>query len=82
MSLDLSRVRFLKPTLTKKTLLIALEAKIILDQCTHVFPQEITLGLPPKRPIQHHIDLMPGAILRNKAVYKMKPKDTFDPKVS
>ena len=33
------------------------------------FPDE----LPPVRSISHHIDLIPGAGLRNKAAYRMTP---------
>jgi len=48
----------------------------ILDQFTHVFPEEIPPGLPPRRFIQHHIDLIPGSVLPNKLAYRMNPKDT------
>ena len=48
----------------------------LLQAYSQVFPDEIPSGLPPKRTIQHHIDLIPGAILPNKPAYRMNPKDT------
>ena len=35
-------------------------------------------GLPPKRDIQHHIDLVPGSILLNKLAYMMNLKETVE----
>ena len=51
-------------------------AKVILNQFSHLFPEEIPSGLPPKRDIQHHIDLIPGSILPNKPAYRTNPKET------
>ena len=48
----------------------------LLQTFAHVFPNEIPTGLPPKRDIQHHIDLIPRAVLPNKLAYRMNPKDT------
>jgi len=50
----------------------------LLKEFSHVFPEEIPSGLPPQRSIQHHIDLIPGAILPNKPAYRMNPKDTLE----
>jgi len=48
----------------------------LLQTFAHVFPDEIPAGLPPKRDIQHHIDLVPEAVLPNKPAYRMNRKDT------
>ena len=53
-------------------------AVALLKLYGHVFPEEIPSGLPPKRSIQHHIDLIPGAILPNKPAYRMNPKETME----
>jgi len=50
----------------------------LLKKYSYLFPEEIPSGLPPKREIQHHIDLIPGAILPNKPAYRMNPKDTME----
>jgi len=50
----------------------------LLKEFSHVFPEEIPSGLPPQRSIQHHIDLISGAILPNKPAYRMNPKDTLE----
>jgi len=47
----------------------------LLQNFSHVFPNEIPSGLPPKRTIQHHTDLIPEAILPNKPAYRMNPSD-------
>jgi len=38
----------------------------------------ITSRLPPKRDIQHDVDLIPSSILPNKPAYRMNPKDTSE----
>jgi len=60
----------------KKTLSNHPLAVSLLQVYTHVFLDEIPAGLPPKRDIQHHIDIFPGAVLPNKPAYRMNPKDT------
>ena len=48
----------------------------LLQTYAHVFPEEIPASLPPKRDIQHHIDLIPKSVVPNKPSYRMNPKDT------
>ncbi|GJX58274.1 transposon ty3-I gag-pol polyprotein [Tanacetum coccineum] len=43
-----------------------------------VFPTKIPPGLPPKRSIQHKIDLMPDAALPNKPAYQTNPQETLE----
>jgi len=50
----------------------------LLKLYSYVFPDEIPPRLPPKRPIQHHIDLIPEAILPNKPDYRMNHKETME----
>jgi len=48
----------------------------LLHEFSNVFPEEIPPGLPPKRSIQHKIDLIPGATLPSKPAYRMSPQET------
>ena len=48
----------------------------VLDEYSDVFPQDLPLGLPPIRGIEHQIDLVPGASLPNKATYRCNPQET------
>jgi len=50
----------------------------LLKRFVHLFPNKIPTGLPPKRDIQHQIDLILGAILPNKPAYRINPKDTME----
>lgn len=50
----------------------------LLEQYKDAFPEEIPPGSPPKRDIQHKIDLIPGAVLPNKAAYKSNPTETME----
>jgi len=53
-------------------------ATSLLEQFSYVFLEDIPYGLPPKRTIQHHINLISGAILPNKLTYRMNPKETME----
>jgi hypothetical protein len=47
----------------------------LLHEFKDVFPAEIPPGLPPLRGIEHQIDLIPGASLPNRAVYRTNPEE-------
>jgi hypothetical protein len=42
---------------------IPTEVAKLLEEYVDVIPNELPDGLPPKRDIQHHIDLIPGSYL-------------------
>jgi hypothetical protein len=46
----------------------------VLQEYEDVFPEEVPPGLPPKRGIEHQIDLVPGASLPNRAPYRTNPE--------
>jgi len=50
---------------------------VILSHFVHIFPKEIPLNIPPKKSIQHHVDLIVGALLPYKPTHKIKFKDTY-----
>jgi len=50
----------------------------LIENFRYLFSEEIPMGLPPKRDIQHYIDLILGSILPNKPAYRMNPKDTME----
>jgi translation initiation factor IF-1 len=52
--------------------LLAEFANIIVDELPH--------SLPPMRSVSHHIDLIPGASLPNKAAYRLTPQENEEVK--
>ncbi|GKD82187.1 RNA-directed DNA polymerase [Tanacetum coccineum] len=50
------------------------EVQTLLDEFKDIFPDEIPLGLPLMREIQHCIDFVLGAMIPNKPTYRMNPK--------
>jgi hypothetical protein len=48
----------------------------LLQEYADVFPKDLPLGLPPLFGIEHQIDLIPGAQLRNHAPYRTNPDET------
>ncbi|XP_074278650.1 uncharacterized protein LOC141602245 [Silene latifolia] len=51
------------------------EVQGLLKECCDVFPEELPVGLPPLRGIEHQIDLIPGAQLPNKPAYRCNPEE-------
>ncbi|CDJ69949.1 LOW QUALITY PROTEIN: OSJNBa0079C19.6 protein, related [Eimeria necatrix] len=45
----------------------------VLHEYRAVFPDTLSKGLPPKRPHNHHILLMPGKLPARSAIYRMTP---------
>jgi hypothetical protein len=48
----------------------------VLQEYEDVFPKKVPLGLPPKRGIEHQIDLVLSAPLPNRAPYCTNPEET------
>jgi len=63
---------------TKTTPLLHPLAISLPKQFQFLFPEEIPSRLLPKRDIQHHIDIIPKAILLNKLAHRMDPEDTME----
>ena len=41
-----------------------------------MFPEEMPIGLPPIRGIEHQIDFIPGAAIPNRPAYRTNPSET------
>ena len=52
-----------------------IEVKNLLDECANIIMHDLPSDLPPVIIISHHIELIPGASLPNKAVYILTPHE-------
>jgi hypothetical protein len=51
-----------------------------LEEFTDIVVDELPHSLPPIRSVSHHIDLIPGASLPNKAMYRLMPQENEEVK--
>jgi hypothetical protein len=56
------------------------EVPELLDNFADIVVDELPNSLPPIRSINHHIDLIPGASLPNKATYRLVPRENEEVK--
>ena len=49
------------------------EVQELLEEFADIVVDELPHSLPPMRSVSHHIDLIPGASLPNKATYRLMP---------
>jgi hypothetical protein len=56
------------------------EIQKLLEEFADIVVDELPCSLPPIRSISHHIDLIPGASLPNKAAYRLTSQDNEEVK--
>jgi hypothetical protein len=49
------------------------EVQGLMEEFTDIVVDELPRSFPPMRSVSHHIDLIPGASLPNKAMYRLTP---------
>ena len=54
------------------------EIQKLLEEYVDIVVDDFSNELPPVRSISHHIDLIPGASLPNKAAYRMTPVENAE----
>ena len=54
---------------------LPIEVHKMLNEFNDIVVDDLPNEFPPKRSINHHIDLILGASLPNKAAYRMTPKE-------
>jgi hypothetical protein len=54
------------------------EVQELLDNFVDIVVYELPSSLPPIVSINHHIDLIPGENLPNKATYRLTPQENED----
>jgi hypothetical protein len=52
----------------------------LLEEFADIVVDELPHSLPPMRSVSHHIDLIPGASLPNKATYRLTPQENEEVK--
>jgi hypothetical protein len=56
------------------------EIQELLGEFTDIIMDELPHSLPPMRSVSHHIDLIPGVSLPNKATYRLTPQENEEVK--
>jgi hypothetical protein len=56
------------------------EIQQLLGEFADIIVDELPCSLPPVRRVSHHIDLIPGASLPNKAAYRLTPQENEEVK--
>jgi hypothetical protein len=56
------------------------EVQELLEEFADIIVDELPRSLPPMRSVSHHIDLIPGASLPNKAAYRLTPQENEEVK--
>jgi hypothetical protein len=56
------------------------EIQELLGEFADIIVDELPRSLPPMRSVSHHIDLIPGANLPNKAAYRLTPQENEEVK--
>jgi hypothetical protein len=56
------------------------EIQKLLEEFADIVVEKLPRLLPPIRSVSHHIDLMPGANLPNKAAYRLTPQENEEVK--
>jgi hypothetical protein len=74
-------VRKLKVILTSNSMEdLPKEIQELLENFADIVVDEVPSSLPPIRSISHHIELIPGSSLSNKAAYKLTPQENEEVK--
>jgi hypothetical protein len=56
------------------------EVQKLLEEFADIVVDKLPRSLPPIRSVSHHIDLIPGASLPNKAAYRLTPRENEEVK--
>jgi len=56
------------------------EVQKLLEEFVYIVVDELPRSLPPIISVSHHIDIIPGASLPNKAMYRLMPQENEEVK--